>query len=148
MVLYPHTMLFATYTVWGRGGIILLFVQTLHQPRNPIVSALFKALLSTAQAGELWIANRNFCTREFLAELDSHGAFFVIREHQGLPVEIVRPLGAAHRLDTGQVAVQRVRLVDANGHVHQCRRLRLTRKEATRDGDTLRYILTNRVVPQ
>jgi hypothetical protein len=32
--------------------------------------------LRTAQAGDLWIADRNFCTREFLAELDSHGAFF------------------------------------------------------------------------
>jgi Transposase DDE domain len=105
--------------------------------------SLFKVLLRTAQAGDLWIADRNFCTREFLAELDSHGAFFVIREHQGLSVEIVSPLGAEHRLDTGQVAEQRVRLVDANGHVHQCRRLRLTLKEATRDGETLLYILTN-----
>ena len=104
---------------------------------------MFKVLLRTAQAGDLWIADRNFCTREFLAELDGHGAFFVSREHQGLPVEIVSPLGAEHRLATGQVAEQRVRLVDANGHVHQCRRLRLTLKEATRDGETLLYILTN-----
>jgi hypothetical protein len=105
--------------------------------------SLFNVLVRTAQAGARWIAARHFCPREFLAARDGHGACFVIREHQGLPVEIVRPLGAAHRLDTGQVAEQRVRLVDANGHVHQCRRLRLTRKEATRDGDTLRYILTN-----
>jgi hypothetical protein len=105
--------------------------------------ALFKALLRTAAAGDLWMADRNFCTREFLAELDSHGAFFVIREHQGLPCELVSPLGTEHRLATGHVAEQRVRLVDANGQVHRCRRLRLKLKEATRDGETLLYILTN-----
>jgi IS4 transposase len=105
--------------------------------------SLFKALLQTAQADDLWIADRNFCTREFLAELDDHGAFFVIREHQGLPFEIVSPLGAERRLETGRVAEQRIRFVDTNGHVHKGRRLRLKLKEATRDGETLLYILTN-----
>lgn len=105
--------------------------------------SLCKALLRTAHAGDRWIADRHFCPREFLAALESHGAFCVIREHQGLPCELVSPLGMEHRLATGHVAEQRVRLVDANSHVHRCRRLRLTRKEATRDGETLRYILTN-----
>jgi IS4 transposase len=105
--------------------------------------SLFQALLRTARAGEVWIADRNFCTREFLAALDSHGAFFVIREHQGLPCEIVSPLGAERCLETGRVAEQRVRFVDTNGHVHRLRRLRLKLTEATRDGETLLYILTN-----
>jgi IS4 transposase len=105
--------------------------------------SLFKALLQTAEADDLWIADRTFCTREFLAELDSHGAFFVIREHQGLPWELVSPLGTEHRLATGHVAAQRVRFVDANGQVHRGRRLRLKLKEATRDGETLLSILTN-----
>jgi IS4 transposase len=105
--------------------------------------SLFKALLRTAQAGELWIADRNFCTREFLAALDSRGAFFVIREHQGLPFEILSPLGAEGRLETGRVAEQRIRFIDTNGHVHRGRRLRLKLNEATRDGETLLYLLTN-----
>jgi len=105
--------------------------------------SLCKALLRTAQAGELWMADRNFCPREFLAELESHGAFFVLREPQGLPGEIVSPRGMEHRLATGHVAEPRVRFVDANSRVHRCRRLRLKLKEATRDGETLLYILTN-----
>jgi hypothetical protein len=105
--------------------------------------SLFKALLRTAQAGDLGIAERPCCTREVLAALDSHGAFCVLREHQGLPCEIVRPLGMAHRLAPGHVAEQGVHFVDANSHVHRCRRLRLKLKEATRDGETLLYILTN-----
>ena len=67
----------------------------------------------------------------------------MIREHQGLPCEMVSPLGLEHRLETGHVAEQRVRFVDANSRVHRCRRLRLKLKEATRDGETLLYILTN-----
>src|SRR5215510_5554577 len=105
--------------------------------------SLCKALLKTAQAADLWMADRNFCPRAFLAALDGHGAFFVIREHQGLPFEMVSPLGAERCLETGRVAEQRIRFVDTNGHVHKGRRLRLKRKEATRDGETLLYILTN-----
>jgi hypothetical protein len=99
--------------------------------------ALCKALLRTAQAGDRWSAERHFCPRALLAARDGHGAFVVLREPQGLPWELVRSLGAARRLDTGPVAEPRVRLVEANGHVHRCRRLRLQRKEATRDGETL-----------
>ena len=105
--------------------------------------SLFKSVFRTAQAGDLWIADRNFCTREFLTTLDDQGTFFVIREHQGLPFEIVSPLGTERRLATGSVAEQRIRLIDAQGQCHPCRRLRLKLKEATRDGETLLYILTN-----
>jgi WD40 repeat protein len=44
-------MLFAIYTVWGRGGIILWFAQTLHQPRNLIESVLF---MSEHMIGVRW----------------------------------------------------------------------------------------------
>ncbi len=105
--------------------------------------SLFQDVLKTAVPGDLWIADRNFCTREFLGELDHRGASFVIREHQGFPFEIQRALGAEHRTPSGHVAEQRVRFEDTNGSVHECRRLRLKLKEATRDGETLLYILTN-----
>lgn len=105
--------------------------------------SLFQALVQTAQADDLWIADRNFCTREWLAALHGRGAFFVIREHQGLPFELVSPLGAEHRLATGRVAEQRIRFVDTSGHVYRGRRRRLKLNEATRDGVTLLYILTN-----
>ena len=42
----------------------------------------------TGQAGDLWIEDRNFCTRAFLCEIDKRGAFCVTREHQGLPFKI------------------------------------------------------------
>jgi hypothetical protein len=42
--------------------------------------SLFGAVLKTVAARDLWIEDRNFCTREFLCEIDSRGAFFVTRE--------------------------------------------------------------------
>jgi hypothetical protein len=105
--------------------------------------SLFGAVLQTVAARDLWIEDRNFCTREFLCEIDSRGAFFVTREHQGLPFEILGPLRACGRTPTGEVAQQRVRVVDAQGNPHVFRRLRLKLKQATRDGATRLYILTN-----
>jgi IS4 transposase len=105
--------------------------------------SLFGAVLKTVQAGDLWMADRNFCTRDFLCDLDQRGAGFVIREHQGLPFEILTPLRPLGRVETGKIAEQRVRVVDGQGVAHEFRRLRLKLDHATRDGATLLYILTN-----
>ena len=105
--------------------------------------SLFGALVKTVARGDLWIEDRNFCTRDFLGEIDNRGAFFVTREHQGLPLEMVSPLRPCGRTPTGQIAQQRMCVVDTQGHKHICRRLRITLNEATRDGATLLYILTN-----
>ena len=64
--------------------------------------SLFGAVLETVEAGDLWIEDRNFCTRAFLCEIDKRGAFFVTREHQGLPFEILTPLRSYGRTPTGQ----------------------------------------------
>jgi hypothetical protein len=100
-------------------------------------------LLETVQANDLWIEDRNFCTREFLCDIDNRGAGFIVRQHAGLPYEIVSALRSAGRVETGRVAEQRVRVQDAQGNWHVFRRLRITLDEATRDGDRVLYILTN-----
>ena len=105
--------------------------------------SLFTAVLGTVRTGDLWIADRNFCTREFLCDMDTRGASFVIRQHRSLPFEILSPLHPLGRVETGHIAEQRVRVVDAQGGKHVCRRLRLKLNHATRDGATLLYILTN-----
>lgn len=105
--------------------------------------SLFSSVLKTVQANDLWIADRNFCTREFLCDIDRLGGFFIIRQHEGLPYEILSSLRSAGRVETGQIAEQRVRVMDAEGKAHVFRRLRIKLNEATRDGDRLLYILTN-----
>src|SRR3989449_10713405 len=76
--------------------------------------SLFGAVLETVQADDLWIQDRNFCTCAFLCEIDHRGAAFITRQHEGLPYEIVSPLHAAGRVETGQVAEQQVCVRDDN----------------------------------
>ena len=87
--------------------------------------SLFGGVLKTVQAGDLWIADRNFCTRDFLCDIEKRGANFIIRQHRGLPFEIRTPLRPLGRMETGQVAEQRVRVVDGQGVAHTFRRLRI-----------------------
>jgi hypothetical protein len=56
------------------------------------------------QADDLWIADRDFCTQEFLCDMDRRGAFFITRQHEGLPYEIVSPLRPSGRVETSQIA--------------------------------------------
>ncbi|ETW92181.1 MAG: hypothetical protein ETSY1_44785, partial [Candidatus Entotheonella factor] len=104
---------------------------------------LFGPLLNTVEAGDLWIEDRNFCTRDFLCDIDNRGAFFVTREHLGLKFEILEALRECGRTETGRVAQQRVKVVDQQGDEHVFRRVRIKLKQATRDGDTIVHMLTN-----
>jgi hypothetical protein len=105
--------------------------------------SLFGALLKTVEAGDLWIEDRHFCTRNFLCDIDNRGAFFITREHLGLKFEIVEARRKGGCTETGSVAQQRVKVVDEQGQTHIFRRVRLKLKQATRDGATLIHILTN-----
>jgi hypothetical protein len=105
--------------------------------------ALLGEVLPTVQANDLWIKDRNFCTRECLGEIAARGAFFVTRQHQNLPFEMLNALCSAGRIETGKVAEQRVRVIDTKGEAHRFRRIRVELDQSTRDGDRIIYILTN-----
>jgi hypothetical protein len=105
--------------------------------------SLFGPLLKTVEAGDLWIEDRNFCTRDFLCDIDNRAAFFITREHRGLKFEILEALRECGRTETGSMAQQRVKVVDQQGHAHLFRRVRIKLKQATRDGATIIHILTN-----
>ena len=105
--------------------------------------SLFGPLLKTVDANDLWIEDRNFCTRDFLCDIDNRGAFFIIREHRGLKFEILESLRECGRTETGRVAQQRVQVADGQGQAHLFRRVRIKLKQATRDGATIVHILTN-----
>jgi Transposase DDE domain len=105
--------------------------------------SLFGSLLKTVEADDLWIEDRNFCTRAFLCDIDHRAAFFITREHRGLKFEILEALRESGRTETGSVAQQRVQVVDEQGQGHVFRRVRLKLKQATRDGAKIIHILTN-----
>ena len=105
--------------------------------------SLLGQVLPTVHAGDLWIQDRNFCTCAFLCGIDSRGAGCITRQHDGLPFAVLTPWRAAGRIETGQVAVQRVHVRDAQSGLHLFRRIRVKLDQATRDGDRELYLLTN-----
>ena len=105
--------------------------------------SLLGQVLETVQAHDLWIQDRNFCTCAFLCGLDSRGAGFITRQHEGLPFEVITTLRPVGRIETGQVAEQRVEVRDVHGEPHLFRRIRVKLDQATRDGARVLYILTN-----
>jgi hypothetical protein len=106
--------------------------------------ALLGQVLPLVQPGDAWVADRNFCTTDFLFGIAGRQAFFIIRQHgQTLTWKLVgrrRPCG---RGPTGRVFEQAVELTDGQGSVLTARRITVELDEPTREGDTEIHILTN-----
>lgn len=105
--------------------------------------ALLEGVLETVKANDLWIADRNFCTRNFLHGIAVREGYFVIRAHKKLPIERLTPQCQLETTDTGRLYEQSVQLTTEDGVVLSLRRIRVQLKKATRDGDRNLYILTN-----
>jgi len=106
--------------------------------------AYFSELAEKVQADELWIADRNFCTIDFMFAIKNQGACFLIRHHGRLKKwdeEGERKhVGAT---STGKVYEQQISIVNDAGQKMLLRRITLELFEKTRDGDTEIHILTN-----
>lgn len=105
--------------------------------------ALLGQVLATVKPGDVWIKDRNFCVRDFLCGIEDGKAYFISRQHQGLSWEAVSPQRYAGQTETGKLYEQWVRVVDAEGKARKYRRIRVSLKKATRDGETEIFILTN-----
>jgi hypothetical protein len=139
-----------------QGGALPGKSLVVYEPAHGLVSDVFPCedghaqerslrgqVLETVHAGDLWRQDRNCCTCAFLCEIDTRGAGFITRQHEGLPLETVNGLRSVGRIETGHVAEQRVQVRDAQGGTHLFRRLRVKLDQATRDGDRVLYLLTN-----
>ena len=42
-------------------------------------------VLATVESDDVWIADRNFCTLNFLSGIVARAGYFIIREHKCLP---------------------------------------------------------------
>ena len=104
--------------------------------------SLLKQVLSTIKPKDVWIADRNFCTLDFSCGIASKQAYFIIREHKKYPWQ---PLGKEKyigKIETGKVYEQRITVVHESGQKHTFRRIRVSLKEQTRDGDNEITIIT------
>lgn len=104
---------------------------------------LLGAVLERVRAGEVWIADRNFCTHDFLQGLEDRGACFVIRQHEGLRWQAVEAMRTCGRTDTGVVSEQAIEVIDAQGEKRCWRRIRVELDQPTRDNEWIIYIVTN-----
>ncbi len=99
------------------------------------------ALLSRAEAGQVWVADRHFCTRALLEGWEAAGACFVVREHANHPRVAERgPWRDGGRVETGTVREQ---AITVEGHAAPWRCVELALDVPTEAGDTVIRIWSN-----
>jgi hypothetical protein len=105
--------------------------------------SLLGAVLERVAAGELWIADRNFCTLGWIFGVAQRQAYVLVREHQGLPWQALDELRRIGRVETGEVWEQAVAVTDERGEVMRLRRIVVRLDKPTRDGDSEVVLLCN-----
>jgi IS4 transposase len=104
---------------------------------------LLPQVLETVARRDLWIADRNFCTADFLLGIRKRLGFFVIRQHAQLRHELLGKRKRIGHSETGVVHEQRIRIFDGEGGEMTARRITVELYEPTRDGDREIHVLTN-----
>ena len=98
-------------------------------------------LLERAQPGQLWMADRNFCTRDIAQGWDKAGASFIVREHEKHPRLIEQgDWVACGRVETSTLQEQAIRIEEGQ---QPWRRIELQLDQATEDGDTVLRLWSN-----
>ena len=106
--------------------------------------SLLPQVLTTVEARDLWIADRNFCTTGFLFGIANQDAAFVIRQHkQNLTYELPGERHKIGRCPRGMIYEQQMQITDEEGKPRTIRRVTIELKEPTRDGETEIHVLTN-----
>lgn len=104
--------------------------------------ALLNQVLPTVEPKDLWIGDRNLCTRSFLVGIAQRQACFVIRQHQSMPLTELDQITYIGESPTGEVFEQLVQ-VTFEGEQLIVRRVVVKLKQPTRDGDPEVAVLTN-----
>ncbi len=105
--------------------------------------SLLSAVLSTLAPKDVMMMDRNFCVRNFLHGIAAQDAYFVTRQHQGLPWQADGEERFVGLSASGPLFEQEILVSDRDGNPRRFRRLRIALKQATRDGDKELMLLTN-----
>jgi Transposase DDE domain len=105
--------------------------------------ALLDEVYPLVRAGDVWVADRNFCTLGLLAAILARGGSFVLRQHGNVQGQLLGQRKSKGRCETGWVYEQRLQLRGEQGQVMEVRRITVALDQPTRDGDTEIHILTN-----
>ncbi|MBD2360341.1 transposase [Anabaena minutissima FACHB-250] len=105
--------------------------------------SLLHKVLTTIEEDDVWIADRNFCTLNFLSGIAAKKGYFIIREHQCFPWYDASEFRHIGSVEGGTVFEQTVKVSDDEGYLSNIRRVKIILDETTRDGDSEIFILTN-----
>jgi Transposase DDE domain len=100
--------------------------------------SLSAQVLALVGPDDLWLADRNFCTDDYLGGIAQRRAFFLVRHHAGTQLEALGPQRPAGSNASGDLFEQKVRA----GGV-QCRCISVRLHQPLRDGSTEIRLLTN-----
>jgi IS4 transposase len=103
---------------------------------------LLTQVLATVAAKQLWIADRNMCTLDFLNGIASKQASFIIREHLNLPWTAIDELKFCGRVEGGQLWSQSIEIT-CGAETRQLSRIVLRLDKPSRHGDDQIVVLTN-----
>jgi hypothetical protein len=103
---------------------------------------LFGAVLASVKPRQLWIADRNMCTLEFLSGIAQRQAAFVIREHQNLPWQALDALQSVAVVEAGELLEQSIQ-IEFQDQILSLRRIVLRLSQPTRHGDQEIVMLSN-----
>jgi hypothetical protein len=106
--------------------------------------SLLDQILELVAAKDCWIADRNFCTTNFLFGIAQRSGFFAIRQHAStLHWKFVGKRRACGRIDSGKVFEQTIEATNDEGEILILRRVTVLLDQPTRDGETELHVLTN-----
>ena len=105
--------------------------------------SLVEDVLWTVKKDDLWITDRNLCTRRFAFGVARRDAYFLVRHHQQVSFEALTPLEQVGRTDTGMVYEQEVYITDEQEQKRLLRCIKIQLDEPTSDGDEEIFLLTN-----
>lgn len=100
--------------------------------------SLFPEVLALVNPNDLWLADRNFCTIDYMRGIAEKKAFFLIRHHAGTKLQPLGKMTACGSNASGKIYEQKVRV----GWL-ECRCIIVKLYEPLRDGSTELRMLTN-----
>ena len=95
-------------------------------------------ILETVKAEQVWIADRNFCTKDFLTGISEREGYFIVREHLNLKWAEITARQEVGKNESGTLFEQQVKL-DSGICV---RRITIQLEKQTRHGDWQVTVLT------
>jgi hypothetical protein len=120
----------------GRTGLLTQLVPCEDAYTNERV--LHTAILPLVASDDLWLADRNFCTDDYLGGIADRDAFFLVRHHAGTKLHPLGPETARRHHHGGTISEQQVRI-----GCLRCRCVIIRLDKPLRDGTTEIRLLTN-----